>query len=196
MIIENGTGNGNKMAVNGNNEAKTFSITESESQAAAENGDAYNLNTGELSLSSSTSSGLMYFKNDEDEDVVIESIAFGLRDITGGDGFQQLYVVRNPTGGTLVDATTNVSMNQNRNFGSSKTLKSTSLAYKMTASNQTLTGGNDIVLFYAGTGRLFASINIEIPKGSAIGLRLDSASLTGTCYAALVVHKKDAERTA
>lgn len=95
MKIEDGTGTGQQAKVNGRNEQTVFSIQESEAQNAAELGDAYNINTGELTLSSSTSSGLLYFKNDEDTDIIVEAIAFGLRDITGGDGFQKLYVVRN-----------------------------------------------------------------------------------------------------
>jgi hypothetical protein len=192
--IKDGTGTGNQAKITGRNEIAVFSIQESEAQNAAELGNAYNVNTGELTLASSTSSGLLYFKNDEVEDVVVEAIAFGLRDVTGGDQFQKLTIVRNPTGGTLVDATTSVDMNQNRNHGSSKALKSTSLAYKASASNQTLTGGADEIMFYAGTGRLFAGINLEIPRGSSIGLRLDCTSISANCYAAIILHTLDPER--
>jgi hypothetical protein len=194
VIINDGAGKGNSLEVNGRQEAKVFAITELESQAAAENGDAYNINTGELTLTGSTSSGVLYFKNDEDTDIIVEAIAFGLRDSSGGNGKQKLYLIRNPTGGTLYDAATATDMNVNRNFGSSKTLKTTTLAYKATASNQTLTGGDDAVLFYVDDGRLFATINIEVPRGATLGLRIDSASLGGSCYAALVVHAKDSKR--
>jgi hypothetical protein len=194
MIIENGVGNGDKLKINGRNEALTFSVIESEAQASNDVGDAYNINTGDISVTTSTSSGVLYFKNDEDYDIVIESVAFGLRDVTGGDGKQKLYIIRNPTGGTLVDATTNVSMNANRNFGSSKTLKSTTLAYKASAQNQTLTGGTDIVMLYVDIGRLYAPINMEVPRGSSIGLRLDCTSIAATFYGALILHVKDGVR--
>jgi hypothetical protein len=195
MIIENGVGDATKAKVNERNELDVFAVTETEAQAAAELGDAYNINTGEETFAASTSSGLLYFKNDEDTDVIIESIALGFKNSTTTDDLLAVYVVRNPTGGTLVDATSNVDMNQNRNFGSSKTLKTTTLAYKSTAQNQTLTGGNDIILLHASkAGRLYAEINLEIPRGSAIGIRVDSASLATTCYAALILHVKDAKR--
>jgi hypothetical protein len=192
--LKDGTGTGKVAKINGRNELATFTITESEAQNAAELGDAYNVNTGEISLSSSTSSGILYFKNDEDTDIIVEAIAFGLRDITGGDGSQKLFIIRNPTGGTLVDAATNVDMNENRNHGSSRKLKNTTLAYKPTASNQTLTGGSDAVMLYVGAGRSFATINLEIPRGSSIGFRLDCASITANCYAALIIHAKDSKR--
>jgi hypothetical protein len=195
MIIENGVGNGNKLQVNGRNEAKVFAITETEDQSAAELGDAYNINTGEETFASSTSSAILYYKNDEDTDVVIEAVALGFKNSTTTDSHLAVYVVRNPTAGTLISAATDVDMNGNRNHGSSKTQKTTSLAYKSTAQNQTFTDGDDIILLYASTeGRLFAPINLEIPRGSSIGIRVESASLATTCYAALIMHLKDAER--
>jgi hypothetical protein len=195
MIIENGAGNGKKLEINGRNEAKVFAISESEAQAASELGDAYNINTGEETFAASTSSALLYFKNDEDTDIIVEAIALGFKNSTTTDSHLAVYVVSNPTAGTLVTAATNVDMNQNRNFGSSKTLKSSTLAYKSTAQNQTFTDGDDVVLFHTSTeGRLFATINIELPRGSSIGIRVDSASLATTCYAALVLHAKDAGR--
>ena len=194
-ILQDGTGSGDRAKVNGRNELAVSSVTETEAQAAAELGDAYNINTGEETFAASTSSGLLYFKNDEDTDVVVEAIACGFKNSTTTDDQLAVYVVRNPTGGTLVDAATNCDMNANRNFGSSKTLKTTTLAYKSTAQNQTLTGGSDIVLLHASkAGRLFATINLEVPRGSSVGIRVDSASLATTCYAALVIHAKDAKR--
>ena len=197
MIIENGVGDATKAKVNGRNELTVFAIQETEAQAASELGDAYNINTGEETFAASTSSALLYFKNDEDTDVIVESIALGFKNSTTTDDLLAVYVVRNPTGGTLFDAATTVDMNQNRNFGSSKTLKTTTLAYKSTAQNQTLTGGDDIILLHASkAGRTaFADINLEMPRGSAIGLRVVSASLATTCYAALILHVKDASRT-
>jgi hypothetical protein len=195
MIFEDGTGSGYKAGVNARNEVKAFAITETESQAASELGDAYNINTGEETFAASTSSGLLYFKNDEDTDIIVEAIACGFRNSTTTDDQLAVFVVRNPTGGTLYDAATGVDMNENRNFGSSKTLKTTTLAYKSTAQNQTLTGGDDIVLLHASkAGRLFAAINLELPRGSSLGIRVDSASLATTCYAALVMHAKDSNR--
>jgi hypothetical protein len=195
MIWEDGTGTGHKAGVNARNEVKTFAITETEAQAASELGDAYNINTGEETFAASTSSALLYFKNDEDTDIIVEAIAAGFKNSTTTDDQLALYVIRNPTGGTMFDAATAADMNQNRNFGSSKSLKTTSLAYKSTAQNQTLTGGDDIVLLHASkAGRLFATINLEVPRGSAIGIRVVSASLATTCYAALVVHVKDDKR--
>lgn len=195
MILENGAGNGNKLKINGRNEAHVFSISESEAQAATEEGDAYNINTGDITLTTSTSSALLYFKNDEEQDVIVEAIALGFKNTTCTDTNLGVYVVRNPSTGTIIDDASAVGMNQNRNFGSSKTLKSTTLAYKASAQSKTFTNGDDIILINANKdNRTYAGINIEVPRGSSIGIRVDSASLATTAYAALIIHVKDGKR--
>jgi len=191
MILENGAGNGKKLKVNGRNEACVFSVQESEAQAAAENGDAYNINTGDITGITGTTS-LLYFKNDEEQDMVVEAIALGVRGATITD-MASVFVVKNPDAGTIISNATAVDMNQNRNFGSSKVLKDTSVAYKG-ANGYTATGGQDSVQLYTGNnGRLFATINIELPRGSSLAIRLEGLT-GGTAYAALVMHLKDSER--
>jgi len=195
MIIENGAGDGKKLKINGRNEAQVFSISESEAQAATEVGDAYNINTGEITLTTSTTSAILYFKNDEEQDVIVESIALGFRNTTCTDTNLACYVVRNPSTGTIIDDASTVAMNQNRNFGSSKTLRTTTLAYKASAQSKTFTNGDDIILIDAKKDdRTFVDISLEIPRGSSIGIRVDSASLATTVYAALILHAKDSER--
>jgi hypothetical protein len=83
-------------------------------------------------------------------------------------------------------------MKSNSNFGSSNSLSSTTLAYKATASAQTLTGGTDHGVLYMGDGRLFASLDIDIPRGSSIGLTIDLNTSGGAnVYAALIGYKQD-----
>lgn len=193
MIIENGKGNGNKLEINSRNEAKVFAVQETEAQASAENGDAYNINTGDIACAGDTT--LVYFKNDEDTDVIIEAIAVGVRGSTITDQ-ATVTVIRNPTGGDIISDATAVDMNGNRNFGSSKTLKTTTLAYKGKQGG-TITGGADLIQFYMGNNsRLFASINLEIPRGSSMAIKIEGTTTGGNCYGALVLHLKDSERLA
>ena len=78
--------------------------------------------------------------------------------------------------------------------GSSKTLKSTTLAYKGKVSG-TITGGDDAAQFYMGNNsRLFATINFEIERGSSIALKITGTTTGGNCYAALIIHTKDSAR--
>jgi hypothetical protein len=188
-IIKDGTGTGNTTKVSGNR-MFVHTITEGEEIHATENGDSYNLNTGNIGLTSQTESAILYFKNNESRDFIIDAIAIGV-DSSGTTGNDSLVtLVRNPTSASFSTA---VDMNQNRNFGSSKTL--TADVYKG-AEAATLTGGNDIAQFYMDAGsRLFAGINFVLTKGDSLGIKIDTDTTAGTTnvYAALIGHLKNAD---
>jgi hypothetical protein len=194
MILEDGQGTGKKAGINGRNEVKTFSITESEAQASTFLGDAYNINSGDVTGLTAGDATLLYLKNDEDYDIIIEAVAIGLRGFTGLTDMAQITLIQNPTAGDIITDATPVSMNANRNFGSSKTLKNTTLTYKGKAAG-TITGGNDAIYFYSGNNsRLFANIGIELPRGSSLAIKVESDATAGTAYAALVAFVKDGIR--
>jgi hypothetical protein len=188
MILEDGTGSGSKAKVDANKRVHTQSVTESEALHAAEVGDAYNINTGPISFTAAGT--LLYIKNNEDKDLVIEALAVGVSTGTTSD-IGEITVERNTTGGDLITDATAVDMNQNRNFGSNKTL--TVDAYKG-KSGGTSTGGNDLILFYHDSnGRLFASIDLLLPKGSSMAVTFEPNLSSGSinAYCAAVVHLKD-----
>jgi hypothetical protein len=188
----------NTMHVDKNFQAHTFSITESEQRQAAENGDEYNINSGTIAFStnSSTRTSLIYFKNDEDTDFIITAIAVGLgtRSATVSDA-ANIWVVRNPTTGNIIDSTpTNVDINSNTNFGSNKTLKSTTLSYKGADADGATSGGTDHALLYMTDGRLYASLNVELPKGSSVAIEIDgNTSGAFNVYAALIGYVKNVD---
>lgn len=196
MKIDDGTGSGRQASVNAANELRVFAITETESQAAGEDGFSYNINTGDITSLTAGDATLVYFKNDEEETVVLESFAVGIRGFTGLTDMAVLTMIRNPDGGDIVSDATAVSMNQNRNFGSSKTLSTSTLVYKGKAAG-TVTGGDDIGQFYIGNNsRLNPQINFEIPRGSSVAIKVVSDATAGTAYAALILHLKDPNREA
>jgi hypothetical protein len=192
--IKDGTGSGKVAKVDNNNQLHTFSVTETENQQSTRLGNSYNLNTGTIGLTSSTASGVMYFKNDEapvngESSFIIDAIAIGIDNQGTQAGACNITIVRNPTGGTLISNAVAVDMNQNRNFGSSKELDS--LVYKG-VEGDTLTGGNDIALFYQNVGtRAYYSIDMEVPKGSSIGVKIDTQTTSGTTnlYVAIIGHR-------
>jgi hypothetical protein len=194
--IENG-GAGAKvgMHVDLNEQAHVFAITEDEQKQASENGKEYNINTGSIAFStnSTTRTTLLYFKNDEDTDYIITAIAIGLgtRSATVSDS-ANVYIVRNPTAGTTITNANNVDMKSNTNFGSTNSLKTTTLAYKGADGEGATTGGTDHGLVYMTDGRLYASLNIELPKGSSVAIEFDgNTSGTFNVYAALIGYVKD-----
>ena len=195
MILENGVGNANKTLVDKNNQVHTFSVTESEKTAANKNGDQYNINSGTIAFStnSTTRTTILYFKNDEDQSFVVTAIAVGLgtRSATVSDA-ANVYIVRNPLTGTTITNANAVDMNSNSNFGSNRTLKSTTLAYKGADGEGATSGGNDHALLYMTDGRLFAELDIELPKGASIAIEIDgNTSGTFNVYGVLIGYVKD-----
>jgi hypothetical protein len=198
MIIENGVGDSKKARVDSNNNLHTFSVDRTAIQAATRKGNSYNLNTGLIGLTSATESAVLYFKNDEapvngESSFVVDSIAIGIDNEGTTTGMSLITVIRNPTAGTIVDNATAVAMNANRNFGSSNTLSSTTLAYKGAEGN-TFTDGTDIAQFLQSPGtRGFYTLDFELTKGSSIGVKIDTDTSSGTTnlYVALIGHRVD-----
>jgi hypothetical protein len=189
MKVESGSGNGREAKVGNNNRLFTDTVTTPEGVQALKDGDAYNLNTGIVSISATT--GMFYLKNNEDKNLFIEAIVVG----TGAGSYNttgevQIQVTRNPSTGTLIDNATAVSQNANRNFGSAKTLSAT--AYKAAASGNTITDGTDTILIGHpnAQGRTFATINLLLEKGNSIGVEVNPNLSSGSvnCYVAAICH--------
>lgn len=189
MKIESGSGNGREAKVGNENRLYVDAKTIPERLISTKDGDGYNLNTGIVSISATT--GMMYVKNNEDKDLVIETLIVG----TGAGSYNttgevQIQITRNPTTGTTIDNTTAIAQNANRNFGSSNTLSAT--AYKAGASGDTITNGDDIILIGApnAQARTAASIDLVLQKGNSIGIEVNPNLASGSvnCYVALVVH--------
>jgi hypothetical protein len=186
ILDDSGSGYGAK--VDKNHRVHTQSVTETEAQHAAEVGDAYNINTGNITFSAAGT--LLYIKNNEVNDIVVEAIAVGQGSGTTSD-IGEITVISNPTGGDLISDATAVAMNANRNFGSSKDLQAD--VYKGKSAG-TITGGEDALLLYQGSSsRLFASITLILPRGSSIAVKIDPKLSSGTlkAYCAAIIHIKD-----
>ena len=197
MRLEDGQGTGYQQHVDKNQQAHTFCITETERNNAVETGLAYNVNTGIIALTGSSDSAIMYFKNNEspingEADLVIDTIIIGINTLSATITEKTVAtIIRNPTAGTIVSNATAVDMKGNANFGSSNTLDS--LIYKG-ADGYTLTDGDDYakVLCKSDERTTIPELNIDLPKGSSIGIKLDiNTSGGGNVYAAIVCHRKD-----
>lgn len=189
-IIKDGTGTGKTARIDNTNKMDVHSVTYTEAVEAAENGDAYNINTGTIALTTSTASGVIYLKNNEDRDLVIDSIEVGIGSAGTVTDSSIVTLIRNPTTGTLISNANAVDMNENRNFGSSKTLIAD--VYKGAEGN-TVTDGDNFAQFYVGAGsRLFAPTDLIIPKGSSIAITIDTNTSSGTTnvYAVFICHLK------
>lgn len=191
MKIEDGTGKGYSLKVGSDNRAQVRAVMEEEGIHNGEGGNSYNFNTGLISITGDAT--LMYFKNNSSNSFIIRSIAIGSFDGITHSNDPYLTIVRNPTGGDLISDATAISMNQNRNFGSSKTADANIYKGKVAG---TLTGGNDIAILQVTPGsRSFYSIDFILPKGSSIGIKLTANLSSGSAnyYCALIGYYKDDE---
>jgi|GEM_PF-6661962 len=187
MILEDGTGTGSRLKIDSENRMWARVITESEAQHASEEGDAYNINTGIMLVTGSTTIAGLYIKNTETRNLIIEAVAVG---IGTGSALNPAVVriVRAPTLGTIISDANVVDMNANRNFNSSKTLSS--LAYKGSLGS-TFTDGAPVAQFFqTHNGRLFATINFILPQGTAMGVSINPNLTAGTSsvYIAAIVN--------
>jgi len=199
--IEDGTGKGYKVKVDKFNRIHTSAVTEAESDHHASTGDKYNLNTGDITLTTGAESAVFYLKNNEDKDIVVTALIYNIGNsvnaccaaVTGQDILVDVY--RNPTAGTVVCCATALSMNANMNFGSSKTL--TIDTYKG-AQGKTLTGGTiAIASRFNGVGRKVITLGaVAIPKGTSIGVKVTpptgNASMTIQVAAAVFLQQLEA----
>lgn len=191
--LVDGTGGGSRINIDQNNRMHVHAIDTPEAWRANEQGDAYNINTGVITLTDSVDTPVLYLKNNETRDLRIAAIAVGLGPSTDGSGgIPKITVVRNPTVGTIITSTpTDVDVNSNRNYGSAKTLSVD--AYKG-ATGDTMTNGEDHILFFQGAGgRLFATIDELLPKGASIGIKIDPQPSNSSMdvYCALICHLVD-----
>ena len=191
ITLSDGKGSGVSAQVDDQNRLRTHAVTEPESLHASEEGLAFNLNTGLVSLSGDTA--LLYYKNTGEKDFVVEAIAIGsFEGVTHSDD-PYLELIRNPTGGTLIsEANTSGVLNQNRNFGSSNALNG--LFYGAAASGKTVTGGDTIAILQATAGsRSFYAIDFVLPKGSsmAVNVKLNASSGSANWYGAIIGFEKD-----
>lgn len=170
--IIDGKGTGSRARVDSDNRLHTFSIAEDLSIEAAKLGKNYNINTGSILLASANQSAVLYIKNNEDSDFVIEDVIVILGTSTGGSGDLTIELIRNPTTGTIISGASDVSIIGNRNFGSSKSLVAD--VFKGAEGN-TLTNGDDFAVTTRSTSSTvvhFDSDVIILPKGTSIGVNV------------------------
>jgi hypothetical protein len=188
--IESGSGNGVDAKVGSDLRLYTDSVTNNRGIKALEAGDAYNINTGVVSISAET--GMLYVKNNEDKNLFIEALAIGIgAGSFNTTSFAKITVIRNPTTGTLIESTpTTVPISANRLFSSSNTLTATQ--YVAGASGDTITDGDDTLIIAASNAqsRIFATIDLELAKGNSIGVKVDPNLSAGSTdvYVAAICH--------
>jgi hypothetical protein len=188
--ILDGTGSSFKAKVDSDNKLEVRSITRQEEEFANAQGDAYNINTGLITLTDAVDTPVLYLKNNETNPLSIAAVAIGVGPSTGGSSGDMVYTtfIRNPTTGTIIDNATATDINSNRNYTSAATLGANT--YKGATGN-TMTNGEDHILAFLGTsGRSFLTINELLPRGGSFGIKIkpQTSNTSMQIYAAVICY--------
>jgi hypothetical protein len=185
-FIKDGKGRGYLASVDDENKLQVRSVTEDEEIHANGLGNAYNLNTGIITLTDANDTTVFYLKNNEENDYIITAVVIGVW-ASDGDGLDMnATFIRNPTTGDIITNTNAVAINSNRNYGSSNTL---SADVYVGASGETKVNGDEHILVrIAEESRNFISINEVLPKGTsfAVDILPPTSNTAMNCYVAVV----------
>lgn len=171
FTLRDGKGSGAEAKVTNDNRLSTAAITETEAVLAASKGERFNLNTGTITLTSANNTTLMYIQNQEDSDLVLQSVVYLLGNSTGGSGNATFNIIRNPTAGGIITNANTININANYNFGSNRTLSAN--CYKGATGETVVSGGSTLLstLLSSATGRIFIGLDsIILPKGTSVAV--------------------------
>jgi len=165
MKIDDGTGTGFQVKVDSSNRLLTESVTETEQLEAAVRGDSYQVGSGPITLTSANESAVLFFKNNEDKDVIITAVNVTSSKQTGSSA--GVFLAKLYTSGTALSAGA-AQVPLNNKFGSSQLLTATVQAGQEAA---TVTGGVASGAFYVQEAMFFNTNTAWVfPKGSTIAM--------------------------
>jgi hypothetical protein len=168
-IIKDGL-TGSTTKVTADNLLQVQARTETQEDHEVELGNAFNLNTGDVSLTGVASSSLLYIKNTSStQTIVIPASIWLLAETDGTFGSWLAEVIANPTGGTLISTATALTP-VNRRIGDSGILPATAYlgSYGLTA-----TGGTTVYSSrFNSNGRFVVAVKLELPPQQSLALRI------------------------
>lgn len=166
MIIEDGTGLGYRSKVDDTNRLKTRSVTELGSGEAASLGNSFILTSGSVNFTNAAESAIFWYQNEDDESLLMSGILFSPGVSTGGTTNSIKVVAKiNPTG--LGSGSGSELIDVNSNFGSSKTLITTSS--EIGQQGASITGGDPGPTFYfKDKETTLLETQVFIPKGTGV----------------------------
>ena len=172
MIIQDAA-TGKTARVNLDNTLAVHSISISEAEHASDLGQSYNVNSGLITLTNAAESGVIYFKNNENENIHIDSIIIILGPSTGGvtTDTTRVRIYSDPTTGTLISTALAADIVQNRNIGATYAL--TADVYKGAEGNTITDGANLLESLLSPGNRVAFGLDLTLPKGKAIGVSLE-----------------------
>lgn len=174
--IEDGTGNDYRAEVSANNRLFTDSVTRPQLEYACITGNAYNVSTGAITLTSASASAVGYFKYTGDYTMIIKEILVILGDSTGGSGNGTITLLKNPQSGTIITNAVDVATTANRDFSSANIITAT--AYKGVEGDTFTDGTTFAITSRNETAQIvtFDAAPIILRRGNSIGVKYQPPS--------------------
>jgi len=170
--IQDGAGTGNRAKVDNDKRLHVNSVNRTQDEQAALLGQAYNLSTGTVTLTTGNKSCVSYLKYTGEDPFVIKEIIIIPSSSTGGVGNAVIEIFKNPTTGTVITNALPFTSVLNRDFSSSNNLGNEADIFKG-VEGDTITDGQS----FAFTTRdnfdipvTFDAANIVLRKGNSIGV--------------------------
>ena len=185
--IQDGTGTGNQLKVNHHNRLLAESVTLTSEESSISTGDGYQISSGNVTFTAPSSSAILYIKNSEERDFVIDAATLTLGTAVGATATADwlFEVLRNPSAGTIINnAVSAISINANH--GSANT--TVGLDYKGVQGGSLTDGiGVDQLLKQSVTSYPLR-ISRRLPKGTSIGFRITPPAGTTSATCELITH--------
>ena len=171
MKLKDGTGSGVEAKVTNRFRLCTSAVATTVLDLAAIDGDKFNINTDDITLTDANKTTVLYLKNNEDRDLIITALIYNLGATASGTGDVKIDVIRNPTAGNIISNANNVPVVSNQNFGSSTTL--TADVYVGATVESVVTDGDLSISTRSAsrTGRIVIALGaMVLPKGSSMAI--------------------------
>lgn len=154
----------------------TKSVVKSVLENASLDGDSYNFNTGNITLTSGSKSAVAYLRNDTGKELGIETVGYLMGNSTGGLAIEnvEMEIIRNPQTGTIITNAVPADVFINKNFGSSNTFQISDLKRYKGVEGDTFTDGElafPSLLKAPGAYPITTGL-IVLPNGSSIGVNI------------------------
>ena len=185
--ILDGTGAGFRAKVNSLNQLKTSSVSEDAEAFATDLGDAYQIVSGRLTLTTANPSAVLYVQNLDTRNFVLDRVVLVCGTSTGGAGNDWGFQTqRNPTGWTIISTATPAVVS-NSNHSSAQTPNSLNYAG---AEGLTRTGGTGVTLPIRDSiaARQTFPLGRVIGQGASIGWVVTPPSGNTSCDVVVVAH--------
>jgi hypothetical protein len=163
------------------------SVVITEEDDAISRGDGYQIASGLLTFTAPSASAVLYTKNEDDRDFVLDRAVLILGSAVGAGTTDDwtFQVLRNPTSGSIIDNAVAAGIS-NSNHGSANI--PTGLNYKGVQEDTFVDGAGAPQPIKQSIDRIILPLGRRLPKGTSIGFKLTPPDRTTSATAIVVTH--------